>query len=443
MKKMQLQKVSIVLLAILLAAIAMVPMVSAGEQSDKTFSSDTFDSALTEEDVISQNYISETTARDHAIIKTTEFVIVGLLDDNWEGIRISPDSGIIYDLNGKKLFYQFSVEKDGKRIGDVLTPASKVLGIPVQLISEPNRYDLNSVQIQVRDLAAKEFEGFTVKSSKMVSYSYPKMGVMVHLVNLLTLEQKDVIYDANYLTIVPEKKVTEDSESETWSYYQQIPVESYNERIAHWDTEDQQMSIIKEKASSAGLDMSRYLSRESIQSLSPLVLGETKGVFEYGELPSGFPTIDQGQAEWCQVATAWVITKFHYPSNTRTLTNIATTMNIPDIYHGATWYNELAYYTSDYLSGAANGGLGMDGSYYRTTNPSLTYEKVKSEIDVYERPLKVGYNGHSRACIGYSRNPAGDTYYKFSNSWGGVLQWEAAPNLYGSVTGYNDYIIVE
>ncbi|MFA5267571.1 MAG: hypothetical protein WC379_06330 [Methanoregula sp.] len=437
-------KTIVVLLALLLAAMAMVPIVSAeDDMAGTTVVPEVSDVAVSSDDMISSNYVPVETAREHALTKMMEFTKQGLMDDKWNGATVNPDPVVIYDLNGKKLFYQFAAEKDGKKTGEILTSASKVLGVPVQLISDPNTFDPTAIQITVKDLAGKDFDGFTVQSTKIVCYSYPKMGVMVRLVNVQTLEQKDEIYDANYLTIIPQKMPTRDGESGSWSYYQQIPENTYEERITRWNTANNRMNDIKNKALSAGIDISNDLSGTSLQSLDQIVLVSTDGVFEYGELPSGFPTIDQGQAQWCQVATAWVITKFYYPSNTRTLANIAATMQIPDIYTGADWDDELAYYTSDYLSGASNGGLGMDDSYYRTTNPSLTYEKVRSEIDEYERPLKVGYNGHSRACIGYSRNPDGDTYYKFSNSQGGVIQWEAAPNLYGSVTGYNDYIIVE
>ena len=104
-------------------------------------------------------------------------------------------------------------------------------------------------------------------------------------------------------------------------------------------------------------------------------------LYEYDELPSSFPRIDQGQTQWCQVATAWVITKYYYPSNTRTLQNIATKMQIPDTDHSATWDKELNYYTSSYQNGAATGGLGKTSSYYGTLGGNyLTYEKVKEQI---------------------------------------------------------------
>jgi len=437
---MQLHKTGVVLLALLLAAMAMVPMVNAatGEQNSGVISTEVTDNAILSNDKIAMNYIPIETAHDHALIKMIEFTRNGLVDDSWKGAIINPNPVVIYDMDGRKLFYQFAVEKDGKKIGEILSSASKVLGVSVQLFGDPSPYDTSTVQNNVKDLAKKKFPGFTVQSTKMVCYSYPKIGVMVHLVNAKTREEKDVVYDAIYLSEIPQKKPAIDGDAGTFSYYNLIPETTFPEKIAQWNKLDNTVNDIKNKATAQGIDISQGISDNNTQTLNQIISASTTGVFEYEELPRGFPTIDQGSTQWCQVATAWVITKYYDRTTSRTLNSIAAKMLIPDTQHTARWDNELNYYTSSYPSG----GLGKIDSYYRMTSPPLAYETVKTEIH-NTRPLKVGYQGHSRACIGYSRNPAGDTYYKFSNSWGGVLQWEAAPNLYGSISGYNEYIIVQ
>jgi hypothetical protein len=439
---MKLRKLGVVLLALLLAGMAMVPMVSAADPNTvATITDNTSDSIAGLDEIVAENYIPLETARENAIIKMFEFTDKDLLDDTWNNATVSQEPLIIYDINGKKLFYQFTVEKNGKKIGEILSSADKVLGIAVKQLSEPSNYNLADSKMQAKKVTEKTFPGFSVQSTKVVCYSYPDMGVMVHIINAKTNEQRDIIYDANSLLIVHQERTSRDGEIYARSYYSDIPESAYKENIAHWEQEDTQVNQIMDSAKSKNASIDKIMSEKESPSLNTAASYPSGCTDTYCELPKGFPTIDQGQLQWCQVATAWVITKYYYPANTRTLANIASTMQADPV-TGATWSNELAYYPKNYQGGAASGGLGKVNSYYRTTNPSLTYETIRTEI-LLQHPLKVGYNGHSRACIGYSRNPGGDTYYKFSNSQGDVPQWEAAPNPYGSLTGYQDYIIVE
>jgi hypothetical protein len=431
---MNYRKMGLILLALLLAGLAMVPIVSAEQNSAS-------DSVFSKEDIISENFIPIETVRDHAIVKIAESVETGMLDGAWNDAIISEEPLIIYDINGERLFYQFTVEKNGKKTGDVLSSANKILGISVKQFSEPGAYDLVSRENLAEKVTRDNYPEYSVESTKIVCYNYPNMGVMVHLINPDTQEEKSYLYDADSLQIVSLEKTSRDNELSAWSYYEDIPESTYQEQIAQWEREADSLNKIADSANAKGVSIREIIADQKPQSMM-IAASYPSGCTEtYCEMPKGFPTIDQGSNGWCQAATAWVITKFYHPSNSRTLANVASTMQADPVI-GATWSNELNYYTSSYLGGAASGGLGKTNSYYRTTNPSLTYEIIRTEI-LGQRPLKVGYNGHSRACIGYSRNSGGDTYYKFSNSQlGGYLQWEAAPNPYGSITGYQTYIIV-
>lgn len=168
------------------------------------------------------------------------------------------------------------------------------------------------------------------------------------------------------------------------------------------------------------------------------------------EVSATFPLIDQGDKEWCQVATAWMIGKYYYPDNTRTLEDIAATMKIPngsdgkpDPTKGAKASDEIAYYRSDYSNGAKIGGLGMQVTTGSLNDKPLTVTTIKYEIN-NKHPIKVGYNGHSRVLIGYRVYKDGSIEYEFANSQlGGYTQWEKAPNPTDEKTGYQDYIIAE
>jgi len=432
---MRMKKIMSILLALLLAAMVIVPLVSA----DNSNSAST--QVMSKGYAISENFIPIETARSHATIKIAESVETGMLDDVWSEATISQEPLIIYDIDGNPLFYQFTLTKDGKKIGEILSSGNKVAGISIKQFSEPGAYDLASRADLAKKITKELYPEFSVKSTRIVCYNYPAMGVMVNIINPQTHEEKSYLYNADSLEIISMEKTTRDNGLSVRSYYADIPESAYQERIANWEREDAYLSKIADSAREKSISIRQEISSQKSTISMSTAMYPSGCSDTLCEMPKGFPTVDQGSNGWCQAATAWVISKYYHPSMTRTLTNVASTMQADPV-TGATWSNELNYYTNSYQSGGASGGLGKTNSYYRTTNPSLTYEIIRTEI-LNQHPLKVGYNGHSRACIGYSRNPGGDTYYKFSNSQlGGYLQWEAAPNPYGSITGYQTYIIV-
>lgn len=93
--------------------------------------------AKNESDIVTNNYVTIEKAREHATVALSEFVAAGspgLKNTDWRGASINPDPLTIYDINGEKLLYQFSVEKEGKSVGAIKVSASKVLGQSIRAI---------------------------------------------------------------------------------------------------------------------------------------------------------------------------------------------------------------------------------------------------------------------------------------------------------------------
>jgi hypothetical protein len=90
-----------------------------------------------DEKTIEMNYVSVKEAEIHAKTALYDFVLIGAPGSNskdWANSTVSPDPLIIYDTNGKKLFYQFTVENNGINRGAIKVAASKVLGDPIRTI---------------------------------------------------------------------------------------------------------------------------------------------------------------------------------------------------------------------------------------------------------------------------------------------------------------------
>jgi len=423
------------LLALLLMSVAFVPVVGAidlntGKQVDQISESIT-------DDIITSNYIPVDVAREHATVMMLEYVSNGLDDGKWYGATISKEPLLIYDIDGNILFYQFSVEKNGEDIGEISTAASKVLGVSVQQIGDPVIFDPIKLKIYAENYVAENFNDYETISTKFVCYSYPKIGIMVELINPHTKVQQKIIFDANDFSIVPERMPKYEGESGAWSYYGQIPKNEYDKRILDWDSINEQINDIIKKANSAGINIFDPVSDENIQSLNQIIPYGTKAQ-EIGQI-TPIPTTLQEESSWCMVATAWIITKYYYPSTTRTQTSIGSYMGVSGD-NAPTWDNQFDYYDDSY----AIGGLGKTNSVssYWPGEPALSYSMIKNEIS-YNRPLKVGYIRHSRACFGYWKNTAGYYYYEFSDPDTGTSYWEASPNPQSTSTGYTNYILVK
>jgi len=383
-------KLITVMLALLLAAMAMVPMVSATAD---------FQSLSHDKEIIESNYITVELAREQATITMLSMIQSGALDANWVGAKINPTPKEIYDVNGERLFYLFSVEKKGERVGEIYAAASKVLGgsvIAIGSINEPDTFE--KLQTFSQKAIKEKYSGYQLISEKTVSFDFPILGSMIDLKNEKTGESKYVIIDSRDGS---EKKM----DTQVSSYYDQIPVEVKKQNIAIWET-----SRAQPKA--------RLLQ-------------------DGQKIISGLNHSTQYTDVWCAVATAQIISS-KYMSPSWGQYHIADMMAAYDQYgnpKGTTPGNELDYYQAT----VANGGLGK-GSSYDIYRPYTTWQTAHDEIE-NNRPLKIGRDSpsyHARACNGWLVN-GGNTYLLFNDpAQYGSIYWE----LVGPSDTYNNFVYV-
>ena len=269
-----------VLAAMLLLSMAFVPAASAKKDLD----------------IVENNYVAIEKAREHATITLSEFMAAGspgLKNTDWNGATINPDPLIIHDINGKKLFYQFSVEKEGKSVGSIKTSASKVLGESIRTIGlKPLILD-SDVALQTAKKNAKEnYKNSEITSTTLVSYSYPKIGIMVQLRDLNTNKEQRIFVDAYDYSIIPDR-IPENNESGVWSLYDNISNDEKVKRISAWEENDKKFREIVEKKRSNGIEGSKTLV--TMQSLNVLDV----------------PLFAQEQANYCAPAVGQMITVYH------------------------------------------------------------------------------------------------------------------------------------
>ncbi|MCD4846353.1 MAG: hypothetical protein K8R25_17900 [Methanosarcinales archaeon] len=185
---------------------------------------------------IEDYYVDEDTVWKYAVAHLAEFTAVdtpGLED--WEDAEVQQDPVTIYDIHEKKLFYTFTVTKDGKAIGEMEMAASKVLGCIMHrmILSEP--LDRDSMKQKAIDIVKKEYPGWELRSTKPVCYSYPMEGVMLTLVKPETKEEKTVIIDTYTSMEVPLKEPKNAGDFGAWSLYDKIPAGERGKMVENWN----------------------------------------------------------------------------------------------------------------------------------------------------------------------------------------------------------------
>jgi hypothetical protein len=157
--------------------------------------------------------------------------------------------------------------------------------------------------------------------------------------------------------------------------------------------------------------------------MSTLTGGQLK-LINYGY----FPTAQQIGTNFCNVATAEIITTFYWmvgqvPS-VRGQQDIAIKMNAwPN--GGPTWPNEENYYRDTWSSG----GLGKDNYRFYFNGPGIS--TIQEQVDA-NQPFKIGLGAHARACYGYDTSVSPTRIY-FSDPGTGT-------KYYDTLQTYNNHL---
>lgn len=362
-------------------------------------------SASIDEKTIEKNYVSVKEAEVHAKTALYDFLLIGAPGSNstdWANATLNSDPLIIYDTNGKKLFYQFTVENNGINIGAIKVAASKVLGGPIRTIEFYSEdWNMKTEVENAKKLVAKDHKNANVTSSKVVCYSYPKIGIMADIQESNSKEEKSRLFDFSGSEIIDESiNDTNSSEvTKVWSLYSEIPEEEIDGRLIAWNEYDKHAKEIEDK----------NFKEDGVQIK---IAGVQK------TLP--FTYYRQISPVHCPAATAQMIAKYYGVTHTQQY--IAEKMGIDST--GVSEYRQINYYYRPYLE--------KTGSY---AEYSPTWIGAKNEIYA-DRPLVSGIGsglgGHTRACAGYCQGLDGNYYLyiydpwdpAFGNDYPGGIYWE-------------------
>jgi hypothetical protein len=330
--------------------------------------------------------------RNHAVIGAAVHLKMGTpFFDHLAAGKVAKEPLEIYDLNGHLLFLDYPVNSKEEHLGTIRTAATKIIGNPVVSYEIGKRYwDYESAAKKLTARVKKEYPKLKVIGTRLICYSYPKLGVIFELADSAG-KTKRLIYDVASLEIISEKESKPDHEGAIpWSFYDSLDEEARKVGLRQFD--------IHKKLIAEG----RPEDIRAIQALKPI--SEINAFFP-------IPLLESKRLQYCPHYRETEPRSHHcfvlHCQQKNDYCAVATCQMILCYYR--------YYYSQDEIApklGYNPGGCPSDQSGgYKTltcnhlnaafdTNP--TWEKAKAEIDALH-PFKSGISGHARACAGYSR----------------------------------------
>jgi hypothetical protein len=302
--------------------------------------------------------------------------------ENWTGASIDPKPQELYDINGQKLFYQFSVYKEKKLIGTIDIYANKTLGHSFNDIAfDPEPYKAAEAMKKSKEISKKNYPTGEIESTKMVVYSYPSIGAMTVVKDKTTGDEHRIFVDAYTLDVVPDEPATE-TEPGVWSIYEMKLENEVEENLKEWEKSDQLTKSIEQAATNKGVNINAAITEENINKLS----GDAT-IMASTSVKLGVPLRGQEKDIYCGEASIQMISLYYGYST-------PSQKYIYDYFFGPT--DQPAGLRIDEMIEWAEVKWGKMGSL----DTSLTNAEVVTEID-NRRPFYSIIPGHYRVCQGY------------------------------------------
>ncbi|MGD1993267.1 MAG: C39 family peptidase [Anaerolineae bacterium] len=306
----------------------------------------------------------------------------------WRGANLG-ESTLIYDLNGRPLFYDFPVlSPQREQVGTIRASASRVLGVPAPTtyLGGP-RWNTSRVTLWSQKYVESELRGRVI-DSRPVCYAYPKLGIAVDWEDPKGEAQRTIIDVGDY-SVVPERVEPQMRGPGAVSVYDSIPEKAVPEATERFALYDKMVQELQERA---GLDLASFLELEEFHKVQTSLV---EVIPWYTTKILTFCTHDYShECFWlhpqetgynCVPATGQMILDFWRYYNQQS--DVATAMNTRPT--GTGWADEV------------NGLESLTCSHFDAQDDrSPTFDKVRTEIDA-NRPFDYSYSYHAMACAGY------------------------------------------
>jgi hypothetical protein len=349
-------------------------------------------------------------AFEHANAQMIQFVATNTEGfGNWTEASIDSKPLELYDINGQKLYYEFSVYKSKILIGKIYIGADKTLGQSVRLVLfDPKPYNADEVMKKSIKIAKKEYPNGKILSTKMVVYAYPDVGAMTEVKDKITGEKHRIFVDAYTLDLVPDKPATK-TEPGVWSMYEQASKTNIDENLKNWQNSDELTISIEQALTNKKININTSVTKENMKEI-----GSDKTITNTHEYELDVPIYLGDTRYYCQPASAQMLTKY---------------------YRGTKPSQDSIY---SMMGGVAPQGIYNDQAlvYYHASNglnkpnadsiKDVSFSKAVNEIN-NNRPFMSGLTDHARVCRGYKTSGSSKYLRICDPAWRSIGRpyWEA------------------
>lgn len=348
--------------------------------------------------------------------------------ENWQGASIDSKPLELYDINGKKLFYQYSVSKSNKVIGKIDVCADKTLGSSVNAFEfEPAPFKATEAMKKSIEIAKTKYPTGEIKSTLLVVYSYPSIGAMTVVKDKATKVEYRVFVDAYTLNEIEDKPAT-DTNPGVWSVYESASKNGVDNNVKAWQKSAQLTNTIEQLSTNKGVDTYLPVTEENVKKLSVPITEDmktlsTSATTVYPVTKSlSVPLIAQQNSVYCGPASIQMVVRY------KNLSPVETQYQIYHNHYSGGRPDEVGGLSASGVTDYCKHILNKWGSrYYEGGSFSTT--TLMNEI-YNGRPYISAISGHWRVCKGY--NNVGYAFYLYINDPMPVNQGSYRLEYYGS-----------
>jgi hypothetical protein len=255
---------------------------------------------------------------------------------------------VIEDINGRTLFYLFSVERNGQHIDWIVTMANKIIGSWLAMPSD--NYDFTNATRIARERAGNDFPGSTVESARFVYCNDATRGglwMVQSLYNPSAGEKDRIIVDASTLNTTVEKNSSGNGSVEFPPLFSRVESGESTKWIWFWNKENKADQDLVAYARARGIPADRPLTDDEIVTLGSYIAGTTPAsgqpekVFNplYPE-PAVRPTLEPSTRAWHEQADWFSVFEVDASHSDDDIKQIVASHRIPGNYSLKIWPSE-------------------------------------------------------------------------------------------------------
>lgn len=197
--------------------------------------------------------------------------------EDWPKATLDPNPEIIYDMNGKRLYYDFFVINSSGIIGSMRVSANKTLGYSIKTLGSGSYLEYYETTMKkVKDIVSEKYPNKEIISIKVVYYCASLMGISATLRDTSTGEENNIIIDLDSFEEIPKNRTCSRldlPENRTYTSLNLTSKEFMERNLIKWEIDVELADKIEQIAAESNIDISKPISEKDLKELKPKIDG--------------------------------------------------------------------------------------------------------------------------------------------------------------------------